>query len=362
MQPSEEFTGLGMPVFTAFGWAGEETAQNYAYAQLEQFITLLHASISTDLQENLPHHGLSTVDQSVYLSAAENVEEDVHIAFNARPLSLEIQLAVTDKAAVSRALKQIMKNPQLTRNMLLHLDPEWEFRVQQVQVNDETGEQAHYQDLFKGPAAGLTEESVVELFDKANYLNSDEKWLTPIYLSLRIPSDQAAAMQTSIVPVMTERINMLNLIVPTLCGRSAKKGAAAKAVAESEEKPKAEKSVPAQVAEQPQKPLSKDEFTFISELKPLHINRGFINMTPEYWPFFAINARTESRPVTVAAGEIRDGDSAVWRLQPNDLARLVLGPQAHRWLKDHFVAGDYVQIVANRISDSEIQIVLDPFG
>ena len=360
MQPKEEFTGLGMPVFTAFGWAGEETAQNYAYAQLEQFITLLHASMSADLQEDLLYSGLSTADQSVYLSAAENVEEDLHISFNARPLSLEIQLALTDKAAVTRALKQIMKNPQLFRNMLLYLDPDWEFRVQQVQINDETGEQAHYQDLYKGPASGLTEDNVVEIFDKAKYLNSDEQWVTPIYLSLRIPSDQAAAMQKSIIPVMTERINMLRLIVPTLLGRSAKKGAAAKATAESEETPKAEKSVPVQVAEQPQKPLSKDEFTYISELMPLHISRGFINMTPEYWPFFAINARTESRPVTIVAGDIRDGDSAVWRLQPTDLARLVLGPQAHRWLEDHFVAGDYIQIEANRISDSEIQIVLDP--
>ena len=45
MQPTEEFTGLGMPVFTAFGWAGEETAQKYAYSQLEQFIALLHANL-----------------------------------------------------------------------------------------------------------------------------------------------------------------------------------------------------------------------------------------------------------------------------------------------------------------------------
>jgi hypothetical protein len=359
MQPTEEFTGLGMPVFTAFGWAGEETAQNYAYSQLEQFIALLHASLSADLQTEMPYYGLSTEDQSVYLAAEENVEEDVHIAFNARPLSLEMQLALTDKTALNRALKQIMKNQPIFLNLLKQLDPDWEFRVQQVQVNEDTGDQAHYHDLYKGPIAGLNEENLEEIFEKATYLNGDDKWITPIYASLRISADQAAAMQKSIIPIMAERINTLGPVIAVLRGRSAKKAAAAKTIAESEEAPTEEPIVPVQVLEQPLRPLSKDEFTYVSELKPLHVQRGFINMTPEYWPFFAINARTESRPVTVVANDIRDEASAVWRLQPNDLARLVLGPQAHGWLKDNFVPGDYVQIAATRISDSEIHVVLD---
>ena len=206
---------------------------------------------------------------------------------------------------------------------------------------------------------GFNEENVVDIFEKASYLNGDDKWVTPIYLSIRLPADQAAAMQQSIIPVLTERINTLAPIIAVLRGRSAKKVAAAKIVTESGVAPKAEQSVPVQVLEQPIRPLSKEEFTYVSELKPLHAQRGFINMTPEYWPFFAINARTESRPVTVIAGDMRDEDSAVWRLQPNDLARLVLGPQAHRWLDDNFVPGDYVQITATRIGDSEIHIVLD---
>jgi hypothetical protein len=362
MQPPEEFTGLGMPVFTAFGWAGEETAQNYAYSKLEQFIILLHSAMPEDLQEELAYRGLSTVDHSVYLSAAEDVEEDIHIAFNARPLSLEIQLALTDKRALNRALKQITKNPQGFLNLLRQLDPNWEFRIQQVQINEETEERANYQDIYKGAITGLDEEVIVELVEKMNYLNGDEKWVTPIYLSLRIPSDQAAAMQGSIIPVLSERINLLGPVVSVLRGSSVKKGIAAKAVGKEGEKIEAEKSVPPEVLEQAEKPLSKDEFTYISELMPLHISRGFVNMTPEYWPFFAINARTASRPVTVEAGNIRDEDCAVWRLQPNDLARLVLGPQAHRWLEDHFVPGDYVQIAATRISDSEIHIVLDALG
>ncbi|MFL7837182.1 MAG: hypothetical protein ACK2T4_01920 [Candidatus Promineifilaceae bacterium] len=362
MQAPEEFTGLGMPVFTAFGWAGEETAQNYAYSQLEQFIYLLHAAMATELQEELPFKGLSPIDHSVYLAAAENVEDDVHIAFNARPLSLEIQLALTDKSALNRALKQITKNPQGFLNLLRQLDPNWEFRIQQVQVDEENGDRVNYQDLYKGAVAGLDEEGIVELVEKTNYLNSDEKWVTPIYLSLRTPSDQAAAMQGSIIPVMSERINLLDPIVSVLLGSSVKKGVAAKVEVKKTAAPEVEKSVPPEVLEQAEKPLSQDEFTYISELMPLHIDRGFVNMTPEYWPFFAINARTESRPVTVIAGSIRDEDSAVWRLQPNDLARLVLGSQAHRWLEDTFVPGDYVQIMATRISDSEIHVVLKPLG
>ena len=203
---------------------------------------------------------------------------------------------------------------------------------------------------------------MIELFEKAQYLNKDDNWVTPIYLSLRVPADQAAAMQKSIVPVMAERINPLAPVVVALRGRSAAKEGAAKAALQAEATPDAEPVVPVEVLEQPLRPLSKEEFTYISELRPLHIQRGFINMTPEYWPFFAINARTESRPVTVAGGEMRDEESAVWRLQPNDLARLVLGPQAKRWLDDNFAAGDYVQIAATRISDSEIEIVLDPLS
>ncbi len=362
MQPTEEFTGLGMPVFTAFGWAGEETAQNYAYSQLEQFIALLHTALPAGLQKDLPYYGLSMEERNVYLAAAENIEEDVQVAFNVRPLSLEIQLALTDGNALNRALKQITHSPQVFLHVLRKLDPEWEFRIQQVQVDEETGETGHYQDIYKGPVSGLNEENIVELVEKAAYLNGEDKWDTPFYVSARISADQASAMQGSIVPVMSERMNMLAPVVTILQGRSPDKAVAAKAVAEKASDPESKPPVPAQVLEQPERPLSKDEFTFASELKPLHIQRGFINMTPQYWPFFAINARTASRPVTVITDEVRDEDSAVWRLQPNDMARLVLGPKAQRWLEANFVPGDYIQIVATRIDPDEIQIVLEPIN
>ncbi len=358
MQPTEKFTGLGMPVFTAFGWAGEETAQNYAYGQLEQFVALLHENLPAGFRAEMPYYGLSAENQSVYLAAEENVEDDVHIVFNARPVSLEVQLALADKAVLVKALRLIKKNPEGFRRLLGHLDADWTFRLQQVQVNEETGERAHYQDIYKGAISDLNEENVVEIFEKAAYLDGDVQWVTPIYLSMRVPADQAAAMQKSIIPVMTERLSLLTPIIAVLRGHS-KKQVVAPVIADSEVVPAAEPVVPVEALDQPVRPLSKDEFTYVSELRPLHIDRGFINMTPEYWPFFAINARTESRPVVVIADDIRDEESAVWRLQPTDLARLVLGPQAHRWLEDHFAAGSYIQLVVTRVDDSEIQIVLE---
>ena len=68
-------------------------------------------------------------------------------------------------------------------NLLKQLDPEWELRVQQMQVDEGRGERAHYQDVYKGPIAGLDEENVEALFEKATYLNSDDKWVTPVYIS-----------------------------------------------------------------------------------------------------------------------------------------------------------------------------------
>ena len=35
MSATNQFNGLTMPVFTAFGWAGEETAIQFALSQLD---------------------------------------------------------------------------------------------------------------------------------------------------------------------------------------------------------------------------------------------------------------------------------------------------------------------------------------
>ena len=357
METSENFTGLGMPVFMAFGWAGEETAQKYALSQLELFAELLHAKLPQSLRDDLPHYGLSQEDQSAYLAASEDIESDVYIVFNARPMSFEVQLAVTDKNAINKGLSQIMKDPVNLQRLLALLEPDWNMRVQQIHINEDTGDQGHYQDVFNDSLIGFDEKKAVEVFEKTAYLNSDEKWMTPIYLSQRITAEQAAAMKQEIIPVFVERLTLLAPVVKMLRGQSARRAVRAAGKVKSGSKAPQMKNT----VESPQtsKPPTSDEFSYITELKPLHIRRGFVNMTSEQWPFFAINARTESRPVEVITESMRDKDCSVWRLQPENAARLVLSERAQRWLEQNFVPGDNIMITATKINDQDVQIVLD---
>ena len=48
-----------MPVFSAFGWAGEENALKFALSQLQLFIETLYARLPADAREELPAFGLS---------------------------------------------------------------------------------------------------------------------------------------------------------------------------------------------------------------------------------------------------------------------------------------------------------------
>lgn len=101
-----------------------------------------------------------------------------------------------------------------------------------------------------------------------------------------------------------------------------------------------------------------DGFTYIAELKPLHIRRGFINLTPAHWPFFAINNRTETRPITIVFEGRQDKNCSVWRLQPEEQARIILGPQSHEWLEGNFANSEAIHVSARRVGD-EIRITLD---
>jgi hypothetical protein len=100
------------------------------------------------------------------------------------------------------------------------------------------------------------------------------------------------------------------------------------------------------------------QFTYISELLSLHLRRGFINLTPRHWPFFSKTARTEIRPVTLLYGDKKDEKSTVWRLVPNDQARIVLSATAHGWLEEHFEPGDSIQVRAVKKNDDDITITL----
>lgn len=358
-QSMSKFTGLTMPVFTAFGWAGEETAISYALSQLEQFIAVLHARLPSHIQTELPYYGMSQESQGVYLAPTQEVESDAHIAFYARPLSLELQLAIVDKDVLAKGLKKATKDVVNCHRLVTQLGPEWSLRVQQMQIDEDSGEAAHYQDLFKDSVKELDQEACEAVVSKAEYLNGEEQWVTPVYLSRRFPSEQAAAMGKAIPKVMSEHIAELWPIFLLLSGRSARKPRKSKKKTRSKRKTKV--TVPPTSAGGPQPKIEPDEgFTYVTELKPLHIRRGFVNLTPQHWPFFAINARTEIRDVTVYYDGIYDKKSTMWRLQPNDLARLVLSPAVHEWLEDNFSSSDMIQVTAQKLSDDEIQISLEP--
>jgi hypothetical protein len=233
-------------------------------------------------------------------------------------------------------------------------------RVQQILVNEEADDQGHYQDIFNDSQSAFDAEKAAEVFEKAAYLNSESQWVVPIYLSQRIPAEQASTMQGQIVPVMVDRLSPLAPIVAMMRGRSARKAIKAATAKKEVKKPAVKLTENTAPSELESKDL--EQFTYVSELKSLHIRRGFVNMTPDHWPFFAINARTQSRPVVVITESLRDEESSVWRLQPHNLARLVLSSRAQRWLEENFVPGERVQITATKESASEIQINLEFAG
>ncbi len=362
MQSTAEFNGLGMPVFMAFGWAGEETAQKYALEQLELFAAALQSNLPKLLRNELPVSGLSQETQGSYLAADENVEENIYIAFYARPKSLEIILGLSNKALLAKGLKRIEKDPVAFHRLLKNLGPDWNLHIQQIHINEETGEQSPYQDVYKDSINALDEETAVEIINKTIYLNGEAKWVTPIFIYQRLPSEQAANMGKAIIPVMTERLDLLTPLVFLLTGRSSRKAESSLKIKQpAKTKRKAKKSqapLPEKTAGTSTAPRTQ-EFTYETELKPLHLRKGFINMTPHHWPFFQLTARSETRAITLLGEGIRDTNSSVWRLQPNNLARLVLSPQAHTWLEDNFVAGDVVQLTATKMSDKEIQIIVE---
>ncbi len=354
MSATKQFTGLPMPVFTAFGWAGEETAIKFALEQLENFIQQLHANLSPDARAIFPYAGLNNEAQSVYLAAAEEIETDVFISFFARPMSFEMQLGITDQKVLLKAYKSATAKPTMAHRLVTELGVDWSLRLQQSQVDEESGEQANYQDLFKDDVVKLDPDNAKELFEKAAYLNSDDKWIVPLYLSRRSQSEKIAAMSTAVIKIISEQINEL---VPLLKFLTGKKGKIAKRKS-TKKSTKASKKNAKNTATSTENTSQEDGFTYVSEIKPFALRKGFINMTTEHWPFFAINSRTETRPVTVYYDGIYDKGSSVWRLQPHNMARLVLSPQIHKWYQENFEPNDQIHLTVVQLEGSEIQISL----
>lgn len=356
MSATNQFVGLPMPVFTAFGWAGEETAIKFALEQLEQFIQQLHTGLSQDARDIFPYAGMNNETKSVYLATDSQADENLYVSFFARPMSLEVQLAVTDPTILAGGYKIATAQPTLAHRLITELGPDWSLRVQQIQVDEESGEQTNYQDLFKDSVTKLDPDDAKELFEKTAYLNSQDKWTIPFYLSRRFQSEQIAAMNVAVVQVMNDQINDMLSLLHFLTGK--KKSATR--VRSASKKTKVVKGTPAvkETAVSSATVLEEDGFTYVSEVKPLALRKGFVNMTSHHWPFFAINSRTETRPVTVYYDGIYDKASSVWRLQPNNVARLMLSPQVHQWYEDNFEANDHIQLSVAKLDDEEIQISL----
>lgn len=355
MSDTNEFSGLKMPVFTAFGWAGEETAIQFALSQLELFIYELHSKISPKIKEILPFRDFSKTDQNVYLSAQADPENDISITYNARTSSLEMAIVLSNKDALDKTFKQILKQPVLAHRLITELGTEWSIHVQQMEYDPEKRTSVKYQDIFKDNISKFDHETAVSVFEKAAYLNSEDKWVTPVLLFRRFDAEKVAAMGLKVVDVMSEEIEKLSTLLIFLTGQVAKKAAkrakkkAATKNAARRKKASAKEILPESI---------EDGFSYEAELKPLHIRKGFVNMTPHHWPFFSINSRTETRPVTVYYDGIYDKGCAVWRMLPNDQARLVLSPPVHKWLEDNFAPDEFLQLTATKIGSNEIQISL----
>lgn len=361
MSTDNQFSGLPMPVFTAFGWAGEETALQFALSQLELYIGALHDKLPRTVQMKLPNYGLSQINKNVYLAANQDVESDIHLVFNARPMSLELQIALTDKQALDKAWKLAARQPIMWHRLVTELGAEWSLHIQQMQLDSDSGDLVgHYQDLFKDSVLSLDDETAVSLLEKAAYLNSEEKWVTPIFLSRRYVSEQASAMGVAILDVMSDQIVELMPLIDFLTGQKKRKAVKTKKT-KSVTAPILQPIAPDSTQVVPESIISvEDGFSYTSELKPLHLRKGFVNMTPKHWPFFSVNSRTETRQVTVYYEGIYDKDCAVWRMVPNDRARLVLSPTVKQWLEDNFHSSDHVQVVARKLDGDEIQISLKP--
>jgi hypothetical protein len=351
---ASQFAGLTLPVFTAFGWAGEETAINFALSQLEIFIGNVHSSLNRDGQAQFTYFGLDRPSQSVYLAGSEKPENSAYIAFFARPMSLELALTLTDKRLLSKALRVALADTETWHRLVTELGPEWSLRVQQMEVDEESGATAHFLDLFKDTVDKLNLDMAEQTIKRAEFLNGEPKWQTPIYLSRRLEADQAAALGGTLVRMMADDVHSLLPIIRFMTGQARKpKGRTARPAG----RPKT-REAPAPVA-LPVVP-SVDQFTFVSELMPLHLRKGFVNLTPRHWPFFEVNARTETRAVTIYFDGRYDRDSAVWRLVPDDQARIMLSSRVREWLEDNFAPNDHIMVTASKLPGDEIQITLQP--
>ncbi|MDX1615702.1 MAG: hypothetical protein R3300_15425 [Candidatus Promineifilaceae bacterium] len=361
MPANEQFSGLSMPVFTAFGWAGEEAALNYALEQLELFIEALYFGLPGETRSFFATHGLDQAGKNVYMATAEPPDSELYVLFNARPMSLEINMGISDPGALAKAFKLALANFEAFHSRLRALGSEWTLRIQQKEVQPEGEEATHHADLYKGAADELDLEAAKELFERAQFLTSEPSWVTPFHFSQRRSSEKIAAMGRRVLDVLGDDVASLMPAARLLTGKERRAKAKAKPKKPARKKP-VQPTVEQTTIRQPSDAADLDEFVFVSELQPLHIRRGFVNLTRNHWPFFARNARSTTRDVTVKYDEHTDKKSSVWRLSSNDQARLVLSPAVQMWLAKEFEPYEQVQLAAVKQDDDKIQITLSPLS
>lgn len=350
--PPQQFVGLKMPVFTAFGWAGEEQALTFALSQLEIFINRLHAQLPRDIQTRFPFSGIDRKSRTVFLAASQETEQEAYIAFFARPMSLEMQFAITDKMALSKAWKAAEKDPGRWQQLLHDLGEGWTLHIPQHQLDEDSGETTFYQDIYKDNAHTISLDRAMEVIAESSFRNSEATWVVPFQVSYRITSEKASAMGPKIFAVVTDWLRLLMPLTDFLARRDP---------LPTSKKPKKKRSTtrPATPAPALDLPPSIEHFSYVARLRPLHIRRGFVNLTPEHWPFFATSARATTRKVTVAYDDQINRDCSVWRLAHNDQARVVLSPPVQEWLEDTFDPDDKVQVTALKLDDDKIEVRLD---
>ena len=351
------FNGLTMPVFNAFGFISTPEALKYALEQVEQFILMLHATMPREAQVIFNHKGLDQETQGVYLARSFDVAQDVNMTFHAKPAAMRWAINLTERNTLARALATIQRQPDHWISCLEKLGDAWELRCQQMEFDPETGEATHYHDLFKDPVTVLTSQVSAELIDRLSYLNTQDKWIAPIYLSKRMSAQYCADLGMGLITQLGTEIEEMLPLLRLLTGGVRPTGTAAN----SKKKPNST----TRAQEKGQVTSASDvlenrveQFTYTAKLAPLHLRKGFINMTAAHWPFFSINNRTEVREIILKYDGNTDRKSSVWRLNPNNIARIVLSERAQIWLEDNFNTDDEIQVVATKRTNDEIEVEL----
>lgn len=361
MSAVEQFTGLPMPVFTAFGWTGETNALKFALAQMNTFIHALHRTLSTPAQQMLPFFGVDEDGMTAYLASNQHTEEGPYIILSARPTMFDVKLSITDKAALIRGLKTAETNPILWHRHLAELGPDWGLHFQQCQVDEESGSVSNYQDLYKEGISEWDLETCTSTTSRALFLTSEARWVTPLHINRRMRPEQASMMAEKLTRFLAADIDKLLPIIgmfgrPGKATKPNKKAGRPRTTAVNTAAPETKLlSTPSPITPSTERP---EQFVYVAELKPLHIRKGFINLTPAHWHFFAESPRIGSRVVTLSYSGKFDKETTVWRLQPDEMARIVLSEKAQTWFEKQFANATQVKVTAARLKQDEIQIIL----